>query len=82
MDFNGVLYKNISECTLNNIEDVTSNVIGTFGILFNIGDVFIQTAAEKSEFEFDNIDNPAKIRDIISDLVVEARHATADRNNN
>jgi membrane protein YdbS with pleckstrin-like domain len=73
IDFHGVLYKNISEATLTNIEDITSNVKGTLGIVFNIGSVLIQTAAEKPEFEFSNIENPAKIRDIIADLVAETR---------
>lgn len=69
-DFHGVIFKNIAETTLDNIEDVTSTVRGAFGIIFNIGEVKIQTAAEKPEFEFSHIDNPAAVRDIISDLVV------------
>jgi hypothetical protein len=74
MDFMGLLYKNISEATLDNIEDVTSNISGTFGTIFNIGDVYIQTAAETREFEFKGIYNPAKVRDLISDLVTETRN--------
>lgn len=73
VDFYGFLYKNISETTLNNIEDVTSNVKGAFGVIFNIGTVFVQTAGEKSEFEFHNADNPEEIRDTISDLVAKVK---------
>ncbi|GIW69297.1 MAG: hypothetical protein KatS3mg101_0044 [Patescibacteria group bacterium] len=73
MDFIGLLYKNISETTLGNIEDVTSNVSGPLGITFNIGSVFIQTAGEKREFEFGGIDDPSAIRDIISDLVSKVK---------
>lgn len=69
MDFEGLLYKNISETTLGNVEDVTSNISGAFGTVFNIGSVLIQTAGEKKEFEFINIFKPSKVRDIISDLV-------------
>jgi hypothetical protein len=73
MDFQGLTYKNISEAPLTNIEDVTSNINGTFGTIFNIGSVLIQTAAERTEFEFNDVYNPSQVRDIISDMVTEAR---------
>ncbi len=79
MDFMGLLYKNISEAPLENIEDVTSNINGALGTVFDIGNVFVQTAAEKTEFDFNNIDNPSKIRDIISDLVLETRKNKYER---
>lgn len=69
MDFYGIVHKRISESPLRNIEDVTSKISGVFGVMFNVGDVFIQTAAEQTEFEFSDLDNPSKIRDILSDLV-------------
>ncbi len=72
-DFYGLTYKNISDTPLTNIEDVTSKVSGPFNTIFNIGDVFVQTAAEKREFEFTSIDDPGKLRDIISDLAVEKK---------
>ncbi len=71
VDFKGLLYKNISEAPLDNIEDVTSNISGTLKVIFNYGNILIQTAAEKTEFEFEDIDNPSKVRDIISDLIAE-----------
>jgi len=74
VDFVGILYKNISETTLDNIEDVTSNVAGALGVTFNIGALYIQTAAEKREFEFGGVDDPSKIRDILSDLVAKVKH--------
>jgi hypothetical protein len=82
IDFHGVLYKNISEATLENIEDITSNVKGALGVVFNIGSVFVQTAAETPEFEFSNIDNPSKVRDLIADLVADTRkHGHTGHNN-
>jgi len=74
VDFTGFLYKNISETTLDNIEDVTSNVAGALGVTFNIGALYIQTAAEKREFEFGGVDDPSRIRDILSDLVAKVKH--------
>jgi membrane protein YdbS with pleckstrin-like domain len=78
VDFHGIMYKNISETTLDNVEDVTSTVVGALGMIFNIGDVFIQTAAERREFEFLSVDDPSKVRDLIADLAAEKRN---DRNN-
>jgi uncharacterized membrane protein YdbT with pleckstrin-like domain len=71
LDFIGLLYKNVSETTLDHIEDVTSTVAGVFGTVFNIGSVFIQTAGEKNEFDVSQIDDPSKVRDIITDLASE-----------
>ena len=74
MDFHGVLYRNISDAPLANIEDVTHTIGGAAPILFNYGDVHIQTAAEQRQFEFERIPEPARIQDFISDLVTEIRH--------
>ncbi len=74
LDFKGLLYKNISEAPIRNIEDVTSNISSLMGTIFNFGDVYIQTSAEKREFEFENVNNPSKIRDLISDLVEEVKY--------
>ena len=74
VDFVGFLYKNISETTLEHIEDVTSNVSGALGVTFNVGSVYIQTAGEKREFEFNGVDNPSAIRDLLSDLVAVVKN--------
>lgn len=68
-DFYGLTYKNISDTTLLNVQDVTAKISGPFNMIFNIGDVVVQTAAENREFDFAQIDDPGKVRDIISDLV-------------
>lgn len=70
-DFFGLTYKNISDAPLTNIQDVTAKISGPFNMIFNIGDVFIQTAAENREFDFAQIDDPGKVRDIISDMITE-----------
>lgn len=69
MDFYGLLHRSISEAPLSNIEDVTHNISGAAQIIFNYGDVIIQTAGEKREFDFTSVPNPNRVQDIISDLV-------------
>lgn len=77
LDFVGLLHKNISETSLHNIEDVTSTVSGALRITFNYGSVFIQTAGETREFEFTDVANPSKVRDILSDIVVKIKKGEA-----
>lgn len=74
IDVVGFLYKNVSEASILNIEDVTSNISGAKRMIFNYGDVMIQTAAETKEFEFADVANPNKVRDIISDIATAAKH--------
>jgi len=69
IDFWGLLYKNVSEATYENIEDVTYSTGGVLQTMFNFGSIIIQTAAEQREFEFDGVPNPAEIYDKITDLV-------------
>ncbi len=38
-------------------------------MLFNFGDVFIQTASEVSEFDFLAVPNPEKVVKILDDLM-------------
>lgn len=58
----------VSELHLSKIEDVTSQVNGIFGTLFNYGDVFVQTAGAIERFEFSNVPNPGGIEKLLLDL--------------
>ncbi|OGC45395.1 hypothetical protein A2V49_02340 [candidate division WWE3 bacterium RBG_19FT_COMBO_34_6] len=73
MDFSHLLHRNISEAPLRNIEDVTYTVSGSLQTLFNFGSIKIQTAAEQRELEFEYISNPAKVQDILSDMVANIK---------
>ncbi|MFC1625049.1 hypothetical protein ACFL15_01590 [Patescibacteria group bacterium] len=65
--------RDVSETTLSNIQDVTSKVKGNLGVVFDIGDIYIQTSAEQREFEFMSVRNPSKVRDEIADLVAKIK---------
>ncbi len=73
MDFDHLLSRNISEAPLRNIEDITFTMTGTAQTLFNYGCVTVQTAAEKRELEFTDIARPARIQDLLSDLVSKVK---------
>jgi len=67
-DFNAFAYHKISETGLENIVDATQETIGFFPMIFNYGDVYIQTAGERREFDFLAVTNPSWVRDKIMDL--------------
>lgn len=68
-DFRGILHKEISYAKLGQIEDISPKMIGFFGTFFNYGNVYIQTAGEKPEFEFDKVAKPDDVAQDISEQV-------------
>ena len=71
IDFNNLLYKNISEAKIDKIQDITYTQIGVIATIFHFGTVKIQTAAEQQEFEFKNVPNPERVTKVINDLIIE-----------
>lgn len=69
IDFYGIIHRRFSEAPLRNIEDITNHISGFGPVIFHYGDVSIQTAAEKRELTFENVPNPDKVQDILSDLI-------------
>ncbi len=60
-DFKGILNSETAYANLNQIQDVSPKIVGFFGTLFHYGDVFIQTASERPEFEFVAIKKPDSV---------------------
>lgn len=71
VDFNSLLFRNISSAKIDNIEDTTAMTAGFLSAVFDFGTVVIQTAAEKREFEFSGIPHPSKVTTLINDLILE-----------
>lgn len=71
VDFYNLIYKQVSDANISKIQDVTYNMGGVARAVFNYGNVFIQTAAEVSEFDFLAVPNPDKVAKIIEDLVTK-----------
>ena len=57
---------NVATTTLTKIQDIKSSNNGLLGSIFNFGDVFIQTAASSSEFDFLNVYAPTQVQNIIN----------------
>ncbi len=69
IDFYGLIHRRFSEAPLRNIEDVTNQISGFAQVIFHFGDVSIQTAGELREITFENVPNPDRVQDTVSDLI-------------
>jgi hypothetical protein len=69
IDFYGIIHRRFSEAPLRNIEDITNSISGFGPVIFHYGDVSIQTAAEAREITFENVPDPDRVQDIVSDLI-------------
>lgn len=71
VDFLSLIYRNISSAKLDNIEDVTATTGGAIRALFNFGTVSIQTAAERREFEFEDVPQPSQVTKLVNEMLLE-----------
>ncbi len=71
IDFHNLIYKEVSDCKIDNIQDVTYKMGGVVRTIFNYGDVYIQTAAEVPAFEFLAVPKPSKVARVLQDLIIE-----------
>lgn len=69
VDFYNLIYKQVSDVNIDKIQDVSYNMGGVGRTFFNYGNVFIQTAAEVSNFDFLAVPNPDKVAKIIEDMI-------------
>ncbi|MBU0998112.1 PH domain-containing protein [Patescibacteria group bacterium] len=73
VDFYNLIYKDISSAEIERIQDVSYRMGGVTRTVFNYGDVFIQTAAEKPNFEFLAVPKPDKVVKLLQDLMIEEK---------
>jgi hypothetical protein len=64
----GLLSHTVAELDLNHVEDVTAEVEGFFPTMFDFGNVYIQTAAERERFVFSNVPHPTSVEKLVLDL--------------
>jgi len=71
VDFVHLIYREITDANLDQIQDVTVTIGGGIRTIFNYGDVIIQTAAEIPQIEFEAVPNPDGVAKILRELRVE-----------
>jgi len=73
IDFISLIYKEVSDADIEMIQDVTYKQGGIVRTMFNFGTIFIQTAAEKPKFEFEDVPNPSLIVKVLQKMRMEER---------
>ncbi len=71
IDFYNLIYKEISDANIDKIQDATLKMGGVVRVLFNYGDVLIQTASEVPNFEFLAVPYPDKVVKVLQELRIE-----------
>lgn len=73
VDFYNLIDKRVSDAGIDKIQDVSYTTAGVLGTLLDFGNVFIQTASEVTEFQFEAVPNPEKVTKIIDDLKIKTK---------
>ena len=71
IDFYSLIYKEISDTKIERIQDVTVTQGGVIRALFNFGTVYIQTAGEKREFDFEDVPRPQIVAKFLNEMLLE-----------
>ncbi len=70
VDFLNLLYRNISSAKIEHIQDVTVKVTGAIQGIFNFGNVFIQTAGEVPEIQFEMVPQPQEVAKFLNEMIL------------
>jgi membrane protein YdbS with pleckstrin-like domain len=69
VDFQGIVYKEVSATKLTLVQDVSYTQSGVIRTIFNYGDVLVQTAGTIDNFTFDAVPRPDDAVHIVEDLI-------------
>ncbi len=71
IDFVNLIYKQISDTTIDRVQDITYKMGGVIRTIFNYGDVVVETAGEIPSFTFWAVPNPDQVTKIIEQLLMK-----------
>jgi len=74
INFHNLIYKELSEAKIDNIQDVTYRQGGVLRAMFNFGDVIMQTAGREREFMIEGAPEPNRVVKIMNELKLEEEH--------
>jgi uncharacterized membrane protein YdbT with pleckstrin-like domain len=78
VDFVNLIYREISEANIDDIQEVNSIMGGVPATVFNYGNVRIQTSSANPTFEFDRVPNPTRVTEVINRLREEEEQETLE----
>jgi len=78
INFPTLLYRDISQAKLDQVQDVSVKVGGYIRSLFDFGDVYIQTAGEVPEIKFEDVPHPAEVSEILNEELLAEEQEKLD----
>jgi uncharacterized membrane protein YdbT with pleckstrin-like domain len=78
VDFYSLVYREITQCKIDKVQDVTLKGGGLFRSIFNFNDIYIQTAAETQLIEFEKVPDPARVVRVLNHLIIEEEQEKID----
>lgn len=78
VDFKNLIYREITDAEIDQIQDVTVKVGSAIRTVFNYGNISIQTAAEIPQLEFEAVPHPDKVARILRELRIEEEIETLE----
>ena len=76
--FINLFYRVVSTAKIEEIQDLSVRSSGAFETFFNYGSVFIQTAAQVSEFEFLRVPRPEVVAKVINQMIDQEEQEKLD----
>lgn len=73
IDFYSILRKHIDHALLRDAQEASAKVGGVAQMIFNYGDVIVQTAASEEGIDFRSVPKPDRVADIIMDQALKNR---------
>jgi len=71
VDFLNLVYREITDANIDQIQDVTVRVGSVIRTVFDYGDIIIQTAAQIPQIEFEAVPHPDRVAQVLRELRVE-----------
>jgi membrane protein YdbS with pleckstrin-like domain len=71
VDFYSLIYREISQAKIDRIQDITFKSGGLLMAAFDYGDVYIQTAGETQQIEFEAVPHPNRVVKVLNRLIME-----------
>lgn len=78
VDFVSLLFKDVSSAKTDVIQDISSKTAGFLASIVDYGTVYIQTAGEAPEIQFENVPHPAKVAALLNELLLEEEREKAE----
>jgi membrane protein YdbS with pleckstrin-like domain len=71
VDFYSLVYREMTQAKIDKIQDITFKSGGLLMTIFDYGDVYVQTAGEQPQIEFEAVPHPDRVVKVLNKLIIE-----------